>query len=114
MTEIDEEREHRIDYEIIVDAYDQEEQNMGWHYYMEETLNFPFKAEVKIKKRNQTELIQKVDVLELTSDEGFKNDMKVGVSYNEDVFNVPLLSLTNIEADEKTIEAIEDWRYWNR
>lgn len=114
MTEIDEERKNRIYFEIIVDAHDQEEQNMGWHYYMEETLKFPFKAEVKIKKRNKTEFIQKVDVLELSSNECFKNDMKVGVSYNEDVFDVPLLSLTNIEADEKSIEAIEDWKYWNK
>ena len=30
----DEEREERITMEIIVDAYDAEEQAMGWYYYL--------------------------------------------------------------------------------
>jgi hypothetical protein len=36
----DEEREERISMEIIVDAYDAEEQAMGWYYYLEETIQF--------------------------------------------------------------------------
>ena len=35
-------RENRIIDEIIVDAYDAEEQAMGWYYYLEETITFPF------------------------------------------------------------------------
>src|SRR6266516_2827872 len=38
------EREERITMEIIVDAYDAEEQAMGWYYYLEGTLQFPFTA----------------------------------------------------------------------
>ena len=33
MVERDEEREERIQMEIIVDAYHQDEQAMGWHIY---------------------------------------------------------------------------------
>lgn len=40
----DEEREERIAMEIIVDAYDAEEQAMGWHTYLSDTLHFPFSA----------------------------------------------------------------------
>ena len=40
----DEEREERIKMEIIVDAYTPEEQAMGWHIYLEETMGFPFEA----------------------------------------------------------------------
>ena len=40
----DEAREKRIDAEILVDAYDEEERAMGWYYYLDETLNFPFQA----------------------------------------------------------------------
>lgn len=109
----DAERNHRIDYEIIVDCCDEEEQKMGWYYYMEEKLQFPFAAKIIIKKKNGTATEQAVDVLQLSSDETFGNDMLVGVCYNEDVFDVPLLSLLNIKAGEETIEAIEDWRYWN-
>ncbi len=32
--ERDEERENRIEDEVIVDAYDAEEQAMGWYYCM--------------------------------------------------------------------------------
>ena len=114
MKEKDEERKNRIYFEIIVDAHNEEEQKMGWFYYMQDSLNFPFQAEVPIKKRKGEKVIQKVEVLELTSDEDFGSDMKVEVSYNEDIFEVPLLSLTNIVADESTVQAIEDWKYWNR
>lgn len=40
----DEEREERIHNEVIVDAYGPEEQAMGWYYYLEEKLRFPFRA----------------------------------------------------------------------
>lgn len=41
----DEEREERINMEIIVDAYDAEEQAMGWYCYLEEKLQFPFSSQ---------------------------------------------------------------------
>ena len=28
--------------EIVVDAHDEEERAMGWYYYLEDKLNFPF------------------------------------------------------------------------
>jgi hypothetical protein len=42
--ERDEERENRIHDEVIVDAYDAEEQAMGWYYYLAESMSFPFEA----------------------------------------------------------------------
>ena len=38
----DEEREERINMEIVVDASDSEEQAMGWYYYIADSMNFPF------------------------------------------------------------------------
>lgn len=43
-TEKDEAREYRISMEIIVDAYDAEEQAMGWYYYLQDKIKFPFPA----------------------------------------------------------------------
>lgn len=40
----DEEREERITMEIVVDAYGPEEQAMGWYYYLQDTMQFPFTA----------------------------------------------------------------------
>jgi len=51
MTERDEERDERIEMEIIVDAYTTDEQAMGWHIYLEETMTFPSKHAVSKRKR---------------------------------------------------------------
>jgi hypothetical protein len=40
----DKQREQRIQQEIVVDAHDAQEQAMGWYYYLEEQLRFPFRA----------------------------------------------------------------------
>jgi hypothetical protein len=40
----DDEREERIAMEAIVDCYGPEEQAMGWYYYLEGKLTFPFLA----------------------------------------------------------------------
>src|SRR5690349_5317312 len=38
----DEAREERISMEIVVDGYDEGERAMGWYYYLEDKLHFPF------------------------------------------------------------------------
>ena len=47
----DAEREERIMMEIVVDAYGPEEQAMGWYYYLQDTINFPFTATCINKRR---------------------------------------------------------------
>ncbi len=37
-------REDRIHNEAIVDAYGPEEQALGWYYYLENKIRFPFQA----------------------------------------------------------------------
>jgi calcium binding protein len=37
-------RENRIRNEVIVDAYGPEEQAMGWYYYLDGKMRFPFQA----------------------------------------------------------------------
>jgi hypothetical protein len=37
-------REDRIDNEAIVDANGPEEQVMGWYYYLDDKIRFPFQA----------------------------------------------------------------------
>ena len=46
----DEVRENRIMMEIVVDAYGSEEQAMGWYYYLDDTLSFPFLAKCITKR----------------------------------------------------------------
>ncbi len=46
----DETREERIHMEIVVDAHDSEEQAMGWYNYLDDTLQFPFKARCIVRR----------------------------------------------------------------
>ncbi len=48
----DKEHDHRIHYEIIVDAYDEYEQAMSWYYYMAENLTFPMNAKAQLRLRS--------------------------------------------------------------
>ena len=41
----DKEREERITMEAIVDCYDSQEQAMGWYYYLDDKIHFPFQAQ---------------------------------------------------------------------
>ena len=89
---------------------------MGWYTYMQDELQFPFTATTMIKKRNGQYKKQDIDVLDLaeTDDTYFGNDMMLEVAYTEDIFIVPMTELTNIQADESTIQALEDWKYWKK
>jgi hypothetical protein len=43
-------REKRIDYEIVVDAYDELERALGWYYYLDEKLSYPFSAKCILER----------------------------------------------------------------
>lgn len=45
----DEKREKQIAMEIVVDAYSPEEQAMGWYYYLQDTMQFPW----QVRRRNK-------------------------------------------------------------
>jgi len=46
----DEAREQRITMEIVVDAYGPEEQALGWHAYLSDTMQFPFSARCTVSR----------------------------------------------------------------
>lgn len=64
---IDKSREERIDEEIIVDCYGEAERAMGWYYYLEDRLEFPFtpleKALVSVSSQHHKELCPKLTYL---------------------------------------------------
>ncbi|MEH1764860.1 calcium-binding protein [Nostoc sp.] len=115
--EADENREHRIKTEIIVDAEDKEDRAMGWYYYLEETLNFPFLAKWTKKGRKSASAEEKqVEVLGMAPDDECLKDMFVEVAYingkDDDVYSARLSEIAAIDADSETQEAIADWLYW--
>jgi hypothetical protein len=110
----DDEREERIAMEIIVDAYGPEEQAMGWYYYLEENLRFPFTALCSAKRATlPLQLQEDVKVLKMAPEEECETEMFVMIRRGKGRLAVPLSQLTvGNAADEQTQQAVEDWHYW--
>lgn len=111
--ERDEARERRIENEIIVDCYNEEEQAMGWYYTLEERLHVPFRARC-IAERTISPLRQgeEVTVTGMAPVEECLHEMFVLVAWHDRTLGVPLAQLTGIEVDDETAEVIADWHYW--
>lgn len=106
-------REERIHNEAIVDAYGPEEQALGWYYYLENKIHFPFMARciasnvVSPLRKGET-----VEVRRLAPEDSCVHDMLMLICWHARNVAVPLSQLTAIDADECTVEAIGDWHYW--
>ena len=106
-------REERIHNEAIVDAYGPEEQALGWYYYLENKIRFPFQAKcVAAKVISPLLKGETVQVRRLASEEACSSDMLVLITWHGRKLAVPLSQLLPLDPDESTAEAIGDWHYW--
>ena len=106
-------RERRIEMEVVVDAYNSEERAMGWYYYLEERLKFPFKARCKTKREiSPLRVGEEVEALGMAPEAECESEMFVRVRWCGRTLAVPLAQLKPRGADAKTSEAIADWYYW--
>jgi Calcium binding len=110
----DPEREQRITMEIVVDAYDAQERAMGWYYYLEAQLQFPFTATCIAKRAiSPLHVKDEVEVIGMPGEEECEHEMFVTIRWEKEGLAVPLSQLQPISAtDEQTKQAIEDWHYW--
>lgn len=110
----DDEREERIHDEIVVDAYGPEERAMGWYYYLDAQLQFPFRARcVADRASSPLELGDKVEVTGLASADDCEHEIFVMIPWKRRTLAVPLYQLKAADhVDEETQQAIEDWLYW--
>ena len=99
--------------EIIVDAYDETERAMGWYYYLQDDLKFPFKARC-IQKRSTSPLKKEdiVEVIGMGKEDDCMHDMYVNIKWDDDVLSVPLSQLEGIKLCKKNKQIMEDWQYW--
>jgi Calcium binding len=106
-------REERIHNEAIVDAYGPEEQALGWYYYLENNIEFPFAGRcIAPKVVSPLRKGETVEVRGLAPEDSCAHDMLVLIRWHGRNVAVPLSQLTAIDADEFTVKAIEDWHYW--
>ncbi len=111
--ERDEVRENRITDEAIVDCYGPEEQAMGWYYYLEDRIQFPFKARcVRHKSISPLQVDEEVSVIGMADEVDCMAEMFVEIEWGGRKFGVPLAQLQGIAVDDDTEEAISDWHYW--
>jgi hypothetical protein len=109
----DSKREARIRNEVIVGTYNPEEQVMGWYYYLEGKLRFPFRA--KCVTSNVVSPLRKGEVGEVSRmapEDACSGGMLALIRWQGRNVAVPLSQLVALNAEESTIEAITDWHYW--
>ena len=108
------ERERRIALEIVVDAYDTHERAMGWYYYLEEQLKYPFMATCTNKRViSPLRVKDEVRVVGMPGEDECEHEMFVTIRWERDRLAVPLAQLRPISAtDKRTKQGVEDWHYW--
>ena len=106
-------REERIFMEAVVDAYNSEERAMGWYYYLEDKISFPFTAEcIATDKRTPLKRREQITVVQMSGENYCTHDMYVDISWKDKPLAIPLAQIKPLDADEDTVEAIGDWHYW--
>lgn len=111
--ERDEAREYRIDMEAVVDAYDPEERAIGWYYYLDDKLSFPFLTRCIAKRvTSPLRVGDEVEVIDMAPESECEHEMFVMIRWEREGLGIPLSQLQVIHADDQTGEAVEDWHYW--
>ncbi len=111
---IDKIREERITMEIVVDCYNEAERFTGWYCYLEDKLEFPFRARC-IARRNVSPLRngEEVEVIGML-DDGWDNpsDILMQIKWQRRKLGVPLAQIEGLGISSQATEAIDDWHYW--
>ena len=112
--ERDEDREERIEMEIVVDAHDHEERAMAWFYYLEDTLHFPFLTRcISERPISSLRIGDEAEVVGMGPQDECEKEMFVEIRQKQKrSLPVPLSQLEVVRGDEATKEAVEDWHYW--
>lgn len=111
----DEVREDRITMEIVVDAHDEQERAMGWYYYLQDRIEFPFTATCIAKRAiSPLRVKDEVEVIGMPGEDECEREMFVTIRWdNKEGLAVPLTQLKPFSNTDKTTkQAVEDWHYW--
>lgn len=90
-------REERIENEAIVDAYGPEEQAMGWYYYLENKIRFPFLARCTVTKAvSPLRKGETAEVQRMAPEDTCSADMLVLIRWQSRTMAVPLSQLAGL------------------
>ena len=109
----DNERENRIADEIVVDAYGTEEQAMGWYYYLEEAITFPFYAKcISERAISPLGIGDEIRPYAMAPVDECEHEMFVMIPWEKGGLAVPLSQIEVTHGGNDTREALLDWHYW--
>ncbi|MDZ7879496.1 MAG: calcium-binding protein [Saprospiraceae bacterium] len=111
----DEEREHRIHYEIIVDAYDEYEQAMGWYYHFAEKLKFPIKAVINLPLRGGKTEKKTVEIVEVDPKSETNLNLRLGIveGTSKRVQYISPEQIESVQTTDENVDVLNDWLYWH-
>lgn len=108
-------REHRILYEVIVDAYDEQEEYMGWYYYLAENLRFPTPATARLTLRGGKSETKPVQIVEVDPKSEEAPPVRLGIA-EKGSGRVQYLSpeeIVRLDTSPDNLKIINDWLYWH-
>jgi hypothetical protein len=109
----DPEREARIDNEIVLDCFNETERAMGWYYYLQQQLSFPFKATcVANTATSPLRVNEEVHAVSMAEEQACMQEIHVRVQRGGGEVDVPLRQLRCHSRSRKTKQAVQDWHYW--
>jgi len=111
---IDQAREERIEIEIVVDCYNESERYSAWICYLEDKLEFPFRARcVAARKSSPLKSGEKVEIVSMLDEDCDEpSEIFVQARWQGRELGLPLAQLKGIGVSNQTAEAIADWHYW--
>jgi hypothetical protein len=108
----DDDFDQRVEMEIITDAKP-DELWIGWYYYLDDHLRFPFKARcVAERLTSPLRVGDVVEVRGMPHEEVCEHEMFVNIGWQDRLLAVPLIQLAGVAGDEETERAIQDWHTW--
>lgn len=112
----DKEITEKIDSEIIVDCYEDHEIDMGWYYFFQGELEFPFEAEIEIKDRNGDKRMIEVDILGIGTEEGDFDStgilFEISPKGMDMVIELSITKLQNIKGGKLVLDTFKIWDFW--
>src|SRR5664279_6530015 len=96
-------REERIHEEVIVDANGPEEQVMGWYYYLENKIRFPFRAKCIVAKVvSPLRKGEIVEVQRMAPEDACAAEMLALIRWHDRTMAAPLSQLVAVDPDDST------------
>ena len=108
-------RENRITDEIIVDCYDDEEERMGWYYYMSDNLTFPITATISLLLQAGASEIKAVEIVEIDpkSEQGYPIRLGILEKGSERIQYINPEAIISLNTSPENLDIKNDWLYWH-